>query len=218
MKTTIIALLLTASSIQAASAYLEFDDITLFGGTLSYGGADGVDPLVGKDLIFDVVNGVGTPITGPLQIIGGKLNFTTGPNISELPTLYEFAAGGSFTLTGTVIKPDLSVVASGVLLTGLFDGPSFVIGLGGGNGLFSGLGIDEKNRELLAYYGVSDLAFKFSNTEIGFATAGLAPNGGFRADVIDSDLTNTAVPEPGTVGAAIGLGGLVLWHIRRRKS
>ena len=212
--TTAIATLLTATS--AFAQYLEFDDISLSAGTISYGGADGIDALIGTDLLFDLVVGIGTPVTGPLQIIGGKLNFTTGPNISETPSVYTFSGGGSFTLTGTVIKPDLSVVALGTLLTGSFVGDQFVAGLGGGNGLFSGIGTDEKNLDLLAYYGLPPGLFEFATTGIGFAAAGLEPDGGFVATVGDSDLVNRGIPEPSTYAAGVAVCALILWRLSRR--
>src|SRR5262245_31062283 len=65
----------------SAAGVLAFDDVTLFGGLISYGGADGVDPLVGTDIIFDKSIGIGTPLPGSLTLVGGKLNFVTGPNI-----------------------------------------------------------------------------------------------------------------------------------------
>lgn len=202
----LLAGILAATSTSAlAAASLEFDDVTLFGGTISYGGADGVDPLVGTDIVFDLVTGVGTLPSGSLEIVGGKLNFTTGPNISEGVALDTFAAGGTFVLTGTVIKPDLSVVASGILLTGHFSETSIVIGLGGGNGLFSGIGVDTKNPDLLDYYGLSSSLFEFAHTDIAFAAAGAAADGSFTAAVRDADLVNVPVPEASTVLGGLGL-------------
>lgn len=209
MKNLLLLLPLSIALSAHASQVLEFDDVTLFGGSLSYGGAGGVDPLVGTDILFDLVTGVGTTPSGPLAILGGKLNFVTGPNVSETATLDTFSGGGSFVLTGTVIKPDLTVVATGTLLTGHFVGDSVVLGLGGGNGLFSGVGIDTKNPDLLAYYGIdAGTGFDFAHTDIGFAPAGVGANGSFLANVIDADLANTAqpIPEGGSTLAMCGLG------------
>jgi hypothetical protein len=208
-----VALAATLATPRAlAFEILEFDDVDTFGGTLSYGGADGVDPLVGTDIIFDQVFGVNTTPSGPLEIIGGKLNFETGPNLSEGALVYTFGAGGSFELTGTVIKPDLSVVASGVLLTGSFSSTSVVLGLGGPNGLFIGVGVDTKNPDLLAYYGITSTAFKFANSEIGFSLSGLEADGGFTASIIDADLTN--IPDNGTTLALLGVSLLGIAAIR----
>lgn len=214
---SILSLFVLPSAVLHA-ATLEFDDVSLFGGSLTYGGADGVDPLEGVGIVFDLVNGIGTTPSGPLEIVGGSLDFHTGPNLSEGAVVYEFAGGGDFTLSGTVIKPDLSVVASGVLLAGHFTGISVVIGLGGGNGLFSGLGVDEKNPDLIAYYGLSATPFEFANTEIGFAVAGLEADGGFVAAVLDSDLTNqvSLIPEGKSLFGMIGLGMAMLVGIRYR--
>jgi len=210
--------LFSTSSLHAAVS-LQFDDVSTFGGTLAYGGAGGVDPLIGTDIVFDQVTGVGTVPSGPLEILGGKLNFVTGPNVSEGAVVYTFGPGGTFTLTGTVIRPDLSVVASGVLLAGTFDSISVVLGLGGGLGLFSGVGTDTKNPDLLAYYGLALTDFRFANTEIGFSALGLEPDGGFVADVQNADLTNVPIPEPSTLWGGLMLAVLPglgwIWNHRR---
>jgi hypothetical protein len=205
-------MLLAAGMVAALSTaqadLLEFDDVVLFGGTLSYSGDPGA-PLIGTNIIFDTVVGTGTPANNGVayEVVGGDLDFTTGPNTSE-GAFYTFGSGGSFVLSGTVRRPDLSIVASGVLLSGSFVGESIVLGLGGGNGLFSGVGTDTKNPDLLAEYGITAALFDFANTEIGFAVAGLEADGGFVADVRDADLTNTArVPEG---GIGIGLLGFLL--------
>jgi hypothetical protein len=174
-----------------ADPILEFDDAASFGGTITYTGDPGA-PLVGTDIYIDTLIASGTVPSGSYAIIGGDLDFTTGPNLSESSTLDTFAGGGSFVLSGTVIRADLSVVASGVLLTGSFSGISVVIGQGGGKGLFSAVGTDVKNPDLLAEFGIAPATpFEFANTEIGFASAGLQPDGGFVASVIDADVTNT---------------------------
>lgn len=222
MKTILLAIATSVAiaslAPRATAVSLEFDDVSLFGGSLTYGGADGVDPLVGIGIKYDLVTGVGTVPSGPLEIVGGLLNFTTGPNISEGATVYQFAAGGLFELTGTVIKPDLSVVATGTLLKGHFTGVSVVLGLGGGNGLFSGVGIDEKNPDLLAYFNLAASPFEFANTEIGFAALGLEPDGGFVAVVNDADLTNTplGIPETGNAFLLIGAGAAGYLALGRR--
>lgn len=216
--TKLLSILTALASVSAGAAHIEFDDVTLFGGTLTYTGNAGA-PLVGTDIVFDTVIGVGTPVSGPLQIVGGRLNFITGANLSEGATLDQFSGGGSFVLTGTVIKPDLSVVASGILASGAFGGTSIVLGLGGGNGLFSGTGTDIKNPDLLRYFGIAPgTPFDFAHTDIGFAPAGLEADGGFVATVVDADLTNTpqALPDGGSMIAMIGMGIMGLAVFRRK--
>jgi VPDSG-CTERM motif len=206
-----------------AVAVLEFDDARIFGGTLSYSGDPGAS-LVGTNIIFDTIIGTGTPAnTGVLlTIVGGDLDFSTGGNTSESPGLYTFAGGGTFVLSGTALGPGNVVVAAGTLLTGSFSGVSTVLGLGGGNGLFSGLGIDTKNVNLLAFYGIAaGTNFTFANTEIGVAPLGLEADGGFVANVLNADLTNTevtprAVPEGGSAIALLGFALLGLEALRRK--
>ena len=141
-----------------------FDDVNTQGGTVSYDGMGG--PMVGTDIIFDQIKGDGTPLDdgNPHAIIGGLLNFTTGANISEGPTQWLFAGGGSFTLIGGI--PDLGIAAGSVLLSGSFTGPNVVAG--GAAFLTVGtIGIDAKHPRIEEWFGVTPPAgWTFAHTDI----------------------------------------------------
>jgi hypothetical protein len=198
-----------------ATPVLSFIETTP-GGTLFYNGSGG--PAVGTAIRFDQVIGTGTPLNPGATLfcgVGGcLLNFLTGLNSLEEPpgTSYQWAGGGSFTLTGTLKDGLANIIASGTLLSGTWDSP--VSGLIAGNFLgFVGLGTDVKNRSLVAYYGLPP-SFNFANTEISLPVTVNSTTNGFTGPVISADLSNsTPVPEPGSLlllGSALmglGLGG-----------
>jgi MYXO-CTERM domain-containing protein len=186
---------------------LKFDDGATPGGTISYAGADGVDPLVGSSIVLTSITGINTPLNSgvTLSLANTVLNFTTGANLTEGPSSMTFSAGGSFVVTGDI--PSLGVFGA-ALLTGTFTGVPTVTALGGGEGLFSGIGVDSKVPELVSYFGLTGYNFSFANTEIGYDDTGLDPvTHAFTADVVNADLNNRAVADS---GATVGLMGLAL--------
>jgi len=215
-----VVLAATVLAPTAQAIDIHFDDgIGGSGGTVSYGGVDGTDPLVGANIKFSELVGNDTPLNSgvALTIVGGLLNFSTGANTSEGATVYTFGPGGTFTLTGKVVDSGNNVIANGTLLTGSFTGTSTVTGLGAGFGIFVGLGIDTKNQDLLNYYGITANDFVFANTEIGLAPGGATGNGGFSATVINADLNNAAVPDSGSTVMLLGAGLLGVTALARRR-
>jgi hypothetical protein len=196
---------------------IEFDDVFIQGGTLSHAG--GATPIVGTDVIFDQVQGIDTPLNAStFDCVGCRLNFETGDRTSFTPgvvSLYTFAGGGSFTLTGAV--PAAGIGGGSTLLTGNFTGVSVAIA-SGFNVNFTGLGVDTKNPDLLAFFGITSDEFVFSNSTItGAAAGGIGADGAFTAAVQDGDLVNTAIPEPATLGLiGSGLVGIAVAMRRRR--
>lgn len=203
----------------AHAVTLTFDQSGPSGGTLAYGGEGG--PLTGSGIGFDEITAGGVT----LVCVDCTLSFVTGANTSEGP-VYIWDGGGSFVLTGSAVDPggdgvlgggdDVVVAPVGTtLLAGQFQGP--VVGAPGGGGIIiSGSGLDTKNFDLLIYLGLDpNQGFIFQNTEI--ASSGFNPggNGGFNVTVTEADITNTPVPEPGTLSLlAAGLVGAAL--VRRR--
>lgn len=206
----------------AAAIMLDFDQV-IDGGTISYDGAGGA--LIGTDIEFDLVQGNGTPSNDgvTLDITGGVLNFTTGNNSLEGPNLWTFGSGGTFSLSGTVTDPGAggAVVATGTLLSGSFTGSPVAIYDGTSQINVSAFGIDEKNQDLLDYFGITGNDFVFSNTEIASSNVVVGADGSFSGDVTEADLVNTSqeIPEPAAVAvwSVLGLIGIVAYRRRNRQ-
>ena len=213
--------MLTLAVLAAPAAAWAVSSLTFFwnpllgpnGGTLSY---DGSTSLVGTDIKIATVFGLGTPAESGTTLFCDPvcdLDFTTGANILEPGVSYTWAAGGTFTITGNLETGANVPVASGVLLTGAFTGP--VTGLGGGSGiLVTGFGVDTKLPALLAFYGIGNQNFEFSDVELaaGFAPAG---DGSFSASVTTAQIVNSAT-EPGQLFVlGVGLAGVGVLARRR---
>jgi hypothetical protein len=184
------------------------------GGTLSYGGTDGVDPLVGSSIKISEVFGLGTPTESGTTLFcdpACTLSFTTGPSITE-GAIYTWAAGGTFTITGNLETGANVLVASGTLLTGSFD--TTITGLAGPGILVTGFGTDAKDPDLLAFYGIGNTAFEFSDVELAGPFAP-ALNGSFSTAVTTVQVINTAA-EPGQLLLlGVGLAGVGILARRR---
>jgi hypothetical protein len=195
------------------------------GGTLSYDGAGG--PLVGTGIGFGVLAGFDTTLNNSVPLFcdpACTLNFSTGGNLSEGAAggdPWRFAGGGSFVLDGTLntaADGSGTEIASGTLLSGTFTGLLFTAGQAG-RGLAVGVGEDEKIGGLLDFYGISPfLDFRYANTEIVATGLVVGANGSLSGEVVNSDLTNTQIPEGGTLllfgSGMAGLSALRRWRRR----
>jgi hypothetical protein len=204
---------LLGTSLVAQAAILKFDDPVTPGGTVSYDGLGGA--ALGDTILLQSIQGLGTPANDGVTLTcdGCALNFTTGANISEGPTLWNFGPGGTVTVTGAV--PALGLPAGTLLLSGSFSGTPNEITAGDGFGLFAALGTDVKNEDLAAFFGLDPLGFTFATTNIQTATT-VGANGSFTGTVVNADLNNTqaAVPNPSALGL-LGLGLLLIPLVRR---
>ncbi|HAB38918.1 MAG TPA: hypothetical protein DCE52_13150 [Rhodobacteraceae bacterium] len=206
---------------------LKFDDGTMAGGTVSYDGNIG-GALVGTDIVINSVTGIGTPMFDgeSLDIANGKLNFITGGNLSKGPGNWEFASGGSFTLTGGIVG--LTDSGSGAvvpLLSGSFGAVPVNPGLSGNGSVFvfNGFGIDTKDNDMTGYFGIDpNLDWDFASTAISFDITtfddnSLSPTyGKIEGTVNNADIVN-AVPDESTTVALLGLGLAGLGAIARRR-
>ncbi len=187
---------------------LEYDTV---GGTLTGTG-------IGFDFI--VVTGTGILTDGTYTCLGCVLTFETGANTGFTGGLFPtwtWAAGGTFSIEGEIVGVTTGSVT---ILTGAFTAASALgaDSFGGGADfiVFSGIGFDSKDGELLDHLGLTGEDFRFASTDIS-STGTIDSDGTFEADVDEADVTNTVVPEPSsTLLVLLGLGSLAAY--RRRSS
>jgi type V secretory pathway adhesin AidA len=223
MRNVLGRVLLTLAAVawgaSAQASTITFDQV-LDGGSLSYDGAGGA--LVGTDIRVDVITSADAPTPGTLDCVDCVLNFSTGANVTEGPVSWTFAAGGTFTIEGDAVDPNTNLtVASGVLLSGVFSASPISPSVVGNQFVLSviAFGVDEKNPDLLEFFGLSaNTEFTFANTELSATNITCCADGAFSGDVNEADVTNIqAVPDPGSTMALLGLGLMGVGVLRRKR-
>lgn len=217
---------------QGASALLaevEFNNSGVAGGAVSYDGQGGA--LVAAVIPFSGVFGLGTPLNDGvpgLYCQACLLDFTTGSNTLEGPSLWAFAnAGSSFTLTGTALDQSSNVVADNVLLTGHF---TDVITYSATSGVltapatvFGALSPAEMKPGLASHFGVQSTGE--ATVSLTFLSLSVDADGGFSGTpstsqvVYAANTTNngsTVVPLPAGVWL-LGLGLVAYLGLSRQR-
>jgi hypothetical protein len=227
IRTLSLSLLLAAAP-AAALPTINFDQGTgagQAGGTLTYDGAGG--PLIGGGIGFGVLAGFDTATNAGVSLFcvpNCTLGFQTGPNTAEGAVggaAWTWDGGGSFVLEGTLntaADGSGAEIADGTLLSGTFTG---ALGLVGPEGrlLVIGVGEDEKIGALLDFYAIPSFPdFRFADTEIVASGLTVDADGSLSGEVTNADLTNTQIPEGGTLllfgSGMAGLSALRRWRRR----
>jgi hypothetical protein len=216
--TALMMVMMMALSAQA-EALLDFDMSPPTAGTISYGG--GASVLSGHNISVDTVTGINTPLHNgvTLTIVGGEMFFETGPFVGLGTGEYEFSIGNGFlNIFGAIPGIGLAntQLLSGFPLIGPSD-PHVAITPAGGTVLFNFA--DEKNIDLLAYYGLTSSVSGSLN--LSFAvTGGINPNVATAftsSTILSGDVVNTPIP-----GSLLLLGsgimGVVGIGIRRKSA
>jgi len=168
-----------------ADPLLDFNIAAPTSGTISYAG--GAAPLIGKDIQVDTLIGLGTPTNDHVQQVLNNtfLNFTSGNYTGYDPIRWYFGGGGTISISDE----------STTLLSGTFSDARVSIEGGIFKVAIAGF-FDTKDPDLLAFYGLPNTGY-YGNFNISFITAVMPPKA-FTSDVVlDGDITNTPVPEPG---------------------
>jgi hypothetical protein len=207
---------------QTEGATIVFDQLNN-SGTISYDGTAG-GVLVGTDIVFESIQGVGTDNDVTIDCTGCVLNFTTGAIISVAGGEYEFAPGGTFTVVGSSVLA--GIPAGSVLLSGVWTGNISVdIDQGTLDSLIlTGEGLDSKHEDLLDFFfndppghwAYVDSTIQITNDPTGIV---VGPGTAFTADISvggNADLVNSSfVPEPGSaLLLLLGLGSLAAYRRR----
>jgi hypothetical protein len=211
-------LLMGLAAVLPASAIniIDFDVTPGGAGSISYAG--GANPLTGSGITPTTITGLGTPDNPgvTLACVSCSFNFATGNFTSSTASNWNFAGGGSFTLTGAV--PTLSLAPGTLLMSGTFTGATVS---GGGTTLLVDIStfIDTKNPVLSAFYEGTPVPPSWSGgTNVGFDLAAPAtPPGAFSSAIVTSgDIQNSPVPEPASL-FLMGSGLLALGIVLRKK-
>ena len=180
--------------------------------SISYTVGTNPAPLVGSDLFTDSILSEGTKQNnGASLALNATLSFTTGNYVSSLSTStdWDFAAGGSLTITGTVTG---LINTSTTLFTGQFAGDTTVLDLGSNNYKVIGASISgHVNAELAQYFGLTVGELSTGGFSLLFSGPGTPPGGITGTALNSGNVALTSSPEPASwVLLCVGAMGYVL--------
>jgi len=202
-----IAVILLFSAASASAVQLSFDQLIISGSLDHVAGGTVTGTGIGFETL--TVDGAGA-FDQTILCAGCELNFTSGALTTEGPTSWEWSAGGSWSIEGTLLAVNgvLGNDITGVLASGSFDGGAFAQSFGSRVTVL-GFGFDEKNADLLTELDIplaTQWAFAGSAVDVD-ATVGM--DGSFSGNVNNADWDNISVPIPGTsLLMLLGLTGL----------
>lgn len=218
-----------ALACSASAEYTGIDFIGLTsGGYISYAGRSA--PLVGSGIHIDRMLGINTPLHdvatemalnpstgGGFTVENGSLNFQTGGFVTrETDGTFVFSGGGFFTVTGSVRDQNGGYIISDpntVLLQGGLLGAQ--LDRVGSIKLTIVNGTDTKHPDVVSWFGLPpDTQFAFSGT----ITSRAQVDSSGRYAVLQSQITNSVVPEPPTVSLLASMVCFVIALVGRKRS
>lgn len=204
--TGVFALVAIAWAATPAHAGAIIDFGTGFGGA---GGTVNIGlNITGSGIFIDTVTIVGAPVNNGVFDVDGA--GVCGDAVGGCGLLSFDKNLNTITLVGSI--PALGILAPINLLSGDLSGGINVLLNNGTTGSLTASGRDQKARELLLALGL-DPATQFAF--FGFVTAVNGTGQGSPYTAISTDITNTQVPEPATLGLVAA--GLAAAYRRRRQ-
>jgi hypothetical protein len=229
VKRLALGFLALIASVAWAEPIISFGYLGMPAGVLSTSGLGGA--VKGTAIPVQSMTARDVPLNGGTHAVtGAYFEFETAPitsfeEISPGIYSYTYAAGGYFRMHGNVpdaglTGPEPALLLEGTFYDGTFTATQFAPGTTqpGYMIAFNMGGSDTKSADLLRYFGIPESqVFSFSGISLATNFLGtLGTTGSFSANAFNSDIANTAAPEPSAM-LTLGTGLLIVTGLLRRR-